>query len=107
MNDYKEFCNIQIGCKVVVIADCKNIISIYDLQTGDSDCPFEDTCNFEVCSNTNKRLFETIIVSIDKRNNDCLLSFKDLDIEFKIAEFGKTVFLVEDKYKAERILREL
>lgn len=99
----------KVGDTVWVITSCEDIIMLHDNDyftgTGAIECPFEDTCDFEECDNTNVRIFKTIISSIYSDCNGWYLDFKNLaERDCNINQIGKTVFLTPEA--AEQALKE-
>jgi hypothetical protein len=101
----------NVGDTVYVITYCEHIYMFHDNNyltgTGVIECPFENTCDFEECDDTNIRIFETTVSSIYNEGNGWCVSFKNLAVEYNISELGKKFFLSSELRDAERILNEL
>lgn len=89
----------KIGDTVYVRALCECVITEYDRETGSSDCPFEDDCEFEECISGTERLFETIITGIFNNGHGWYCALKGLCIEVSILDFGRTVFHTKEEAK--------
>ena len=55
----------KVGEPVYVIANCEKVCMNHDNDyltgTGATTCPYEKSCNFEDCEDTNRRVFATTI----------------------------------------------
>lgn len=83
----------KVGDTVYVRALCDCVCTIYDRETGASDCPFENDCEFEECENGNERIFETTISSIFNDGTGWHCDLKGLCFDVSVLAFGNTVFL--------------
>lgn len=83
----------EVGDTVYVRALCDCVLTTYDRETGTSDCPFENDCEFEECENANERIFETTISNIFNDGTGWHCDLKGLCFEVSVLAFGKTVFL--------------
>lgn len=85
---------------------CKYCDDDYVYGTGDITCPFERSCEFEECEDTNVRIFETECSGFWYENGLKSVFFKDLIVaDCSVSDFGKTVFLTREE--AEAKLKEL
>ncbi|MBO5208049.1 MAG: hypothetical protein J6B68_01755 [Lachnospiraceae bacterium] len=85
----------RVGDTVYLRAFCAYVIAHYDRETNTSECPFEDDCEFEECSNCNERLFKTTIDGIFNNGHGWYMSLAGLSMEIPVANIGKTVFLTQ------------
>jgi len=96
----------KVGDTVYVISKCKDIRMYYDNDyfdgTGASECPFENVCEYEDCSDENVRIFETTVTGFTYENHEYPLSFhtflEGLNVEDDC--WGKTVFLTREEAEA-------
>ena len=92
---------VRLPCKegdtVYVISHCENVMvhcdDDYETGTGFRECPFENSCEFEDCDDGNKRIFETTCTGFYLTDGKSDIFFEDLNAEFYLSDFGKTVFL--------------
>lgn len=85
---------------------CKYCDDDYVYGTGDITCPFERSCEFEECEDTNVRIFETECSGFWYENGSKFVFLKDLIVaDCSVSDFGKTVFLTREE--AEAKLKEL
>lgn len=100
---------IYPGCKVkdtvFVRATCsaihKTINNDYIKGTGSVDCPFENICEFEDCSDDNESIFETQIEAIYNNGYGWKTALKSFDIEVDLEkDIGTSIFF--SKKEAER-----
>ena len=98
----------KVGDTVYAITNCENILMYHDNDyytgTGAIECPFENSCNFEECDDSNLRIFETRVVTTHCEEGFgwtfwCAHIHKD----FMFSEIGKTVFLTREE--AEQALK--
>ena len=97
----------KVGDTVYVITNCENILMHHDNDyftgTGAIECPFENSCDFEECDDSNLRIFETRVVTIH-----CEADFgwtfwcEHIHKDFMFSEIGETVFITREE--AERAL---
>ena len=97
----------KIGDTVFVVAKCEGIQMRRDddwfTGTGDVECPFEKTCSFEDCLDTNMRIFETVCTGFMMENGcrDGYHTFTgDINAEFSDDCWGKTVFSSREQAEA-------
>lgn len=95
----------KVGDTVYVIAKCESVHvdrdDDYFTGTGAMKCPFEDSCNFENCSDENERIFETTVSSFWIENDKWIgVLLDNLSAECYVSDFGKTVFLTREAAKA-------
>ena len=86
----------KVGDKVQLKALCECVYTKMDRDTGVTECPYEDSCEYEECNNANERIFETTVESIFNNGWGWYCTLKDLDIEISLNDFGKTIFLATD-----------
>lgn len=104
----------RVGDTVYLRACCKYLFIHYDRETNASECPFENDCVFEECSNGNERLFKTTVDSIFNNGNGWYITLKGCAIEISIKDFSKTVFLTQaeaeealKRIEVEKLLNEM
>ena len=99
----------KVGDTVYVISHCENVMmqcdDDYETGTGFRQCPFENSCAFEDCDDSNKRIFETTCAGFYLADGKSDIFFEHLNAEFYISDFGKTAFLT--RAEAEAALRKL
>lgn len=99
----------KVGDTVYVITYCKNILMYRDDDyfkgTGAIECPFENSCDFEECDNSNLRIFETRVVVIHcEEDFGWTFYCEHLNKDSAFSEIGKTVFFTREE--AEAVLAE-
>ena len=94
----------KVGDTVYVISHCENVMvhcdDDYETGTGFCECPFENSCEFEDCDDGNKRIFETTCMGFYLTDGKSDIFFEDLNAEFYLSDFGKTVFLTREEAEA-------
>lgn len=100
----------KVGDTIYAIAECENILMHYDNDwetgTGAKECPFENSCDFEHCADTNRRIFETEIANFYIcEDNEISIGLVSLASDYTLSDFGKTIFLT--RAEAEARLKEL
>lgn len=85
----------KVGDRVYVYNCCDYVCTSRDWETGITECPFENDCEFEECEEGRERLFKTIIESIWNNGQGWYFSVRGLHLEISINAIGKTVFLTE------------
>ena len=98
----------KVGDTVYVITNCENIIMYHDndyfMGTGAIECPFENSCDFEDCDDSNLRIFETRVVTIHCEEDFGWTIFcEHINKDIVFSEVGKTVFLAREE--AEQVLK--
>lgn len=90
----------KIGDTVYLRACCEIVLTSHDYETGTSECPFEDDCEFKECSNSNERIFRTSIQSIWNDGFDWKFTVKGLYIDFPLKDIGRYIFLTKEEAEA-------
>ena len=94
----------KVGDTVYVITNCENILMYHDNDyftgTGAIECPFESSCDFEECNDSNLRIFETMVKVIHcEEGLGWTFWCEHLNKDFAFSEIGTTVFLTEEEAK--------
>lgn len=98
----------NVGERVYVITNCENILMYHDNDyytgTGAIECPFENSCDFEECDDSNLRIFETMVATIHcEEGYGWTFWCEHIHKDFVFSEIGKTVFLTREE--AEQALK--
>lgn len=100
------------GDTVWVLTTCANVHLRRDDDyidgTGAVECPFEASCEFEHCNNSNLRIFETFLADFwygKVTENHPEFFCEDIGRGFMLTDFGKTVFLTYEA--AEEVLQKV
>mgnify|MGYP001013361999 CR=1 FL=1 len=100
----------KVGDTIYAIAECENILMHYDNDwetgTGATECPFENSCEFEDCADTNRRIFETKVANFwICEDSKTYVGLVRLTRDYILSDFGKMIFLT--RAEAEARLKEL
>ena len=100
----------KVGDTVYVITNCENILMHHDNDyftgTGAIECPFESSCDFEECNDSNLRICETIVRAMScEEDFGWSFWFQYINPNFAFSEIGKTVFLTKEE--AEKALAKM
>ncbi len=100
----------KVGDVVYVISECANVFMSHDNDyytgTGAIECPFENECEFDECSDDNVRIFKTMVTGFMYEDYENPLSFHTFLEDIRVGDdcWGKTVFLTKEE--AEQALQQ-
>lgn len=93
----------KLGDAVWVITSCKFVRTWCDddyfTGTGAIECPFEASCGFEDCNESNVRIFETWLNDFwygEENDSHPEVFCEGLGKGFMLSDFGKTIFLTRE-----------
>jgi FtsZ-binding cell division protein ZapB len=95
----------KVGDTVYVIVHCDEVMKDCDddyvTGTGEITCPFEGSCAFEECDDSNKILVETCVTGLWCESEGVWkVFFEHLNADIGVNDFGKTVFLTRAEAEA-------
>lgn len=94
----------KVGDTVYARASCEFVATRMDRDTGATECPFEDDCEFEDCDNSRIKLFKTTVESIFNNGYGWKFTLKGLYAQVPFSDIDRAVFLTkEEAEKSEEI----
>lgn len=98
------------GCKVndtvFVRATCSAIDKSIDDNyiTGTGSCPFEDICEFDICSDDNESIFETQIEAIYNSGHGWKAALKSFNIAADLEkDIGTSIFFTREEAERKQV----
>ena len=87
----------KVGDTVYVIAHCADVVMNYDdnyeTGTGAVECPYEGNCDFEECDDEHVQVLPCAVANYLINADGVLFGVEELGPEYRLYDFGKTVFL--------------
>ena len=98
----------KVGDKVSVRALCECVFKLPVYEECRCECPYEDDCECEECSESNERIFDTKISAIFNNGNGWEIEFEHFAIQARFSDIGTSFFIGENAHEqAEQKLKEL
>ncbi len=86
----------KVGDRVRLLVACEFIERTRDMETGEIICPFEGTCEFDECEESNEREVISTVERIWSDEFGWQFTVTGMNGEIPVTDIGKYVFLEED-----------